>query len=178
MKLGHDDIIAEYHSGKIIIEPYEFDNIGPNSVDVRLAKELLRVWPNDCRDGVHFINPLKPQKYTPHVLDDSGMLIMPGELWIGSTIEKCGSDYYIPGYAGRSTIGRMGLFTDICAAFGDVGFKQTWTLELCCVTPFLLVPGMQIGQVFFDHVTSNNWRYDREHKAHYANQNGPTAAKT
>ena len=40
--LLHDEIIKSYEEGKILIQPYNQNNIGPNSYDVRL-KDLIAI---------------------------------------------------------------------------------------------------------------------------------------
>jgi dCTP deaminase len=173
MILAHDEIIAEREKGNIAIEPFIFANVGANSYDVRLAPKILRV----KRNSFFGIDPRKPQKTKAYTLTEKGKWIFPWQLWLGSSVERAGSDFYVPMYAGRSSMGRMGLFTDIGAAFGDIGFKQTWTLEFHCVLPFKLYPYMKVGQVYFMNTTSWHYLYGREHKGHYADQDGVTEAK-
>ena len=66
---------------------------------------------------------------------------------------------------GRSSIGRLGLFIHITAGFGDVGFSGFWTLEMFCVKPIRVYPGVEICQVFyhtiegdFDTYSSNKYQ--------------------
>jgi dCTP deaminase len=174
MILSHDEIITERENGNIIIEPFTLDQVGANSYDVNLSSVIKRVYYN----SFFGIDYKKPQKTKCFTIPEKGKWIFPWQLWLGSTIEKAGSDKYVPMYEGRSTLGRMGLFSHISAGFGDIGFKRTWTLEFSCVLPFKLYPRMKIGQVYFVQASSNNWLYDRDHKGHYADQDGVTEAKT
>ena len=173
MILAHDEIISERENGNIIIEPFISEHVGANSYDVTLSVHIKRV----CRNSFFGIDIKKPQKVRDYIIPPKGKWIFPWQLWLGSTIEKAGSDKYVPMYAGRSSMGRMGLFTDIGAAFGDIGFKRTWTLEFHCVLPFKLYPYMKVGQVYFVHASSCNWLYGRDHKGHYHDQDGVPEAK-
>jgi len=175
MILGGLDIIQHYTDNKIHIDPYDIKHVGPNSYDVRLSSELLRVWPNRWEYNVAFIDPKLPQNTTRHTIPDSGLVIQPGELWLGCTIESIGSDHFVPMYDGRSTIGRMGLFSHVTAGFGDVGFAQQWTLELVATLPIVLYAGMRIGQISFHGVSDTTMSYKHGHS--YAGQSGPTEGK-
>jgi len=175
MYLGAQAIRDGVANGDILIKPYNRENVGPNSYDVHLDPIILRVWTNAEQDGIKYQDPRLGQRVTSHEIPESGLLIMPGELWLGSTIERAGSMKYIPVYDGRSTIGRWGVWSHISAGLGDVGFTGTWTLEITSVLPFLLLPGMKIGQVRFSQVTDCLTTYNHGH--HYAEQRGATPAR-
>jgi dCTP deaminase len=46
-------------------------------------------------------------------------------------------------------VGRLGLFVEITAPIGDIGFHGQWTLMLSPVRPLRVYPGMKIGQIMF-----------------------------
>ncbi len=180
MILGGKHIHTYWEAERIHIEPYNPANIGPNSYDVTLGRELLIMRKNSVKtgqtiDGEHFNDPRLPPVFESVKIPDEGYLLYPGYLYLASTVEAIGSDYFVPVYDGRSTLGRWGLFSHVTAGFGDVGFKRQWTLELVTVMPFLLLPGMRIGQVFFHEVTDNSLTYNEGHN--YASQSGPTPPK-
>jgi dCTP deaminase len=175
MILGGVDIIKERNVNNLTIEPFDQSQVGPNSYDVRLDNVLLKLECNAWKDGIEYIDPRLEQKVHKVMIPENGFLILPGELWLGSTIERAGSSKYVPMYDGRSTIGRMGVWSHVSAGFGDVGFDSTWTLEITCIQPFLLLPGMKIGQVFFHDVSDASMNYSKGHSYH--GQNGPVVAK-
>jgi dCTP deaminase len=76
-------------------------------------------------------------------------VLQPGELYLGHTVEEVGSDLYVPLLFGRSSVGRLGLFVEITAPIGDLGFHGQWTLMLTPTRPLRVYPGMKIGQVMF-----------------------------
>ena len=46
-------------------------------------------------------------------------------------------------------MGRFGVFVHVAAGFGDVGFAGNWTLELSCIHPIRIYPGMEICQIYY-----------------------------
>lgn len=181
MILAHNEIISERGKNRVVIEPFAEEFVGPNSYDVRLGDTLKMVVPNTIpnlmlfgrQEGVRYIDPREEQVAYELADTGGGWLLHPGELYLGSTIEAIGSDHYVPMLVGRSSIARMGLTVELSAGLGDVGFKSQWTLEITCVLPILLTPGMRIAQVYFHKVSSNDCLY----KGRYANQQGPTASR-
>ncbi len=80
-----------------------------------------------------------------------------------------GSNYYAPFIYGRSSVGRLGLFVQITAPLGDIGFSGKWTLQLTPVRPVRVYPGMKIGQIFFLKPYGEINLYTGK----YQNSNGP-----
>lgn len=101
--------------------------------------------------------------------------MIPGVLYLASTHERIGSDFYAPHIHGKSSLARLGLSVHLTAGFGEPGFKYQWTLEMTVEHPFLLVPGMRIGQVEFEPVQGDIVNYDL--KGSYGQQEGPTGSK-
>jgi dCTP deaminase len=78
-----------------------------------------------------------------------GQILQPGELYLGHTLEEVGSDTFVPLLFGRSSVGRLGLFVEITAPIGDIGFHGQWTLMLTPIRPLRVYAGMRIGQIMF-----------------------------
>jgi len=163
--------IEEYRKqGKITIEPWNPDQLGPNSYDLTIGDKIKQVKPNDKTAwNQAFINPHKPQEYRGGHIPKEGVVLEKGKLYLVSTVEKAGSSLFVPMVEGRSSIGRMGLFIHVTAGFGDIGFSSNWTLELVATEDILIYPGMRLGQVFFHECTSNTMQY----KGRYQNQSDP-----
>lgn len=53
---------------------------------------------------------------------------------------------------GRSSIGRLGLSIHVTAGFGDVGFDGYWTLEIYCIHPVIVYPGVEICQIYYHEI--------------------------
>ena len=79
----------------------------------------------------------------------SGLVLMPGVLYLGRTVEKTSTNKFIPMLDGRSSGGRLGINVHICAGFGDIGFNGTWTLEISVVEPVRIYPYVEIAQVCY-----------------------------
>ena len=174
MILNGAEILSERDQDRIIISPFNPENIGPNSYDVTLGTIIKRVEPNEIMyhengDPYEVMYPKKKQSCVTHEMDDDGIVIQPNKLYLAHTVERVGSEYYVPMLEGRSSIGRMGLFIHVTAGFGDIGFMDQWTLELYSIYPIKIYPGMRIAQVFFHECSSQSIMY----QGRYQGQVGP-----
>ena len=68
------------------------------------------------------------------------------------------------GLEGKSSVGRLGIDIHATAGKGDVGFCNTWTLEISCTQPVRVYPGMPIGQLIYFQVEGDIEHY-YNHKA-------------
>jgi len=137
--------IKKHLGTKIKISPYNEKQLNPNSYNLTLHNELL-VYDNEILDMK------KENTASTVILPEEGMLLKPGKLYLGRTIEYTETDSFVPMLEGRSSIGRLGLFVHITAGFGDVGFSGYWTLEMFCVQPIRIYPGIQICQIFYHSI--------------------------
>ena len=126
----------------VFIEPYNEKQVNPNSYNLRLAPDLL-VYKNDVLDMK------TPNDVEPLVIPEEGLLLEPGKLYLGRTIEHTRTENFVPMLEGRSSIGRLGLFIHVTAGFGDVGFSGFWTLEIFCVQPIRIYAGVEICQIYY-----------------------------
>jgi dCTP deaminase len=129
----------------IKIEPYDEKLLNPNSYNLRLHEDLLvySEFPLDMKKP----NPVRTLK-----IPEEGLLLEPGNLYLGRTIEFTETHNLVPMLEGRSSIGRLGMFVHITAGFGDVGFKGFWTLEIQVTHPLRVYSGVQICQIFYHTV--------------------------
>lgn len=142
MILTGPEIVASTRNGKIVITPFSHDQVNPNSYNVRLG-ETLMTYESGVIDA-HKLHPTRETKIGP-----DGFVLQPDELYLGHTIEEVGSDFFVPLLFGRSSVGRLGLFVEITAPIGDIGFYGQWTLMLSPVRPLRIYRGMEIGQIMF-----------------------------
>ena len=140
--LTGNEIRIQVKSGNIKIEPYYPENIGPNSYDVHLSDELAYYTET-------VLDPRKDNDYRVIKIPPDGLVLEPGRVYLGKTIEYTESPYHIPMYEGRSSMGRLGVFSHVSAGFGDIGFKGTWTLEMVVAQPVLIYPGLRVGQLYW-----------------------------
>jgi len=147
---------------EIVIEPFSENQLNPNSYNLKLHNELL-VYEEDVLDMK------KENKVKKIVIPEDGMVLEPGKLYLGRTVEYTATDNYVPMLEGRSSIGRLGLFIHVTAGFGDVGFKGFWTLEIFCVQPIKIYPGVEICQIYYHSVEGE---YDKYCSGKYQNNEG------
>jgi dCTP deaminase len=126
----------------IFIEPFNQLQLNPNSYNLRLHNELM-IYDEPMLDmkAEHNISSI--------MIPEEGLILEPGQLYLGRTVEYTQTDTFVPMIEGRSSIGRLGLFIHVTAGFGDVGFKGYWTLEMFCVRPVRIYAGVEICQIFY-----------------------------
>jgi len=136
----------------IFIEPYEASQLNPNSYNLRLHNELM-VYTDEVLD-------MKKLPQTEKIIiPEEGLVLQPGRLYLGRTLEFTRSERVVPMLEGRSSIGRLGLYIHVTAGFGDVGFAGFWTLEMHCIHPIRIYPGVQICQIFYHEINGDYENY-------------------
>jgi len=172
MILTDKTIIDEIAAGNIVIEPLIEANIGTNSVDLTLSNTLL-MYTN------HILDVRKKNPYVPFIIPEDGLILKPGILYLATTVEYTETLRHVPILQGKSSLGRLGLFVHITAGFGDVNFRGHWTLELCCVQPVKIYPGMKIAQICYHDISEMPYTdYANKADAKYKDQGkDPVASK-
>jgi len=146
----------------IVIEPYDRQFLNPNSYNLRLSDELL-VYTDPVLDMA------KPNAFERWTIPSEGLLLEPGRLYLGRTLEYTATENLVPMLEGRSSVGRLGLFIHVTAGFGDVGFRGFWTLEILCVQPVRIYPGVEICQIFYHTLEG---AYENYKSGKYQNNQG------
>ncbi|MGW0836164.1 dCTP deaminase [Streptomyces prunicolor] len=142
MILTGPEITEAAFDGRVEITPFSSDQVNPNSYNVRLG-DTLRTYTDQVIDA-------RRDNHTQEIrLPEDGFVLEPDQLYLGHTVERVGSDHFVPLLFGRSSVGRLGLFVEITAPIGDIGFHGQWTLMLSAVRPLRVYPGMKIGQIMF-----------------------------
>lgn len=144
---------------EIVIEPFNEKQLNPNSYNLKLHNELL-IYESEVLD-------MKIENKTKRLtIPKEGLLLEPGKLYLGRTVEYTKTDKYVPMLEGRSSIGRLGLFIHITAGFGDVGFSGYWTLEIFCVQPIRIYADVDICQIYYHSIEGD---YDKYISGKYQN---------
>jgi dCTP deaminase len=164
MILSDKRILEEMEKGTILIEPYRADCMGTNSYDVHLGR-YLAVYKDRILDAK------KHNEIEELIIPDEGLVIYPGTLYLGVTEEYTESHAHVPFLEGKSSVGRLGIDIHATAGKGDVGFCNTWTLEISCTQPVRVYAGMPIGQLIYFEVSGeiNNF-YNTKKNAKYINR--------
>lgn len=148
-------------SHDIDISPFNPNHLGPNSYDVTLSP-VLKVYQiaGVCPDKT-ILDMRQDNPVDEIIIPKEGLVLRPGVLYLGATVESAISRAYVPMFEGRSSVGRLGIHTHITAGFGDIGWgytqeahgvkchHPTWTLEIAVVHPVRVYPLVRIGQVYF-----------------------------
>ena len=113
--------------GDVALEPFNEKDLNPNSYNYHLAESLLVLGSGG-----------KPSRKVS--LPEGGYVLKPGEVYLGATLERIGSDRYVTLLLGRSSIGRLGIFLNVTADLGHLGSCSHWTLELTVVQPVRVYP--------------------------------------
>ena len=142
MILSDSAIAGAIQRKEIVIEPFDMECLGSNSYDVHLGPLLT------CYNKAQ-LDSKKDNETINFTIPDYGLLLTPGRIYLGSTVEYTESHKHVPFLDGKSSIGRLGIFIHATAGRGDVGFCNHWTLELIVTQPVTVYAGMKIGQLFF-----------------------------
>lgn len=179
MVLSDHDIKIEIEKGRIVLDPFSAELIQPASIDVRLGNDF-RVFRNS--DHVAIDPELHQPDLTEQIIvsDGDAFVLHPGQFVLGTTLERiCVPDDVLGKLEGKSSLGRLGLMIHSTAGYIDPGWNGQITLELSNVAnlPILLRPGMRIGQISFERMSSS---VDVPYGApglgsHYQGQVGATA---
>ena len=153
--------------GGIVINPFDLNKLNPNSYNVTLD-DVLYVYED------HVLDMKKNHKLKRLNIPKEGLLLVPGVVYIGKTVEYTETTKYIPMLEGRSSIGRLGISIHTTAGFGDIGFKGYWTLEISVTQPVKIYPGVEIGQLYYQ--TIDNTDGDK-YNGKYQNNKGAEGSK-
>ena len=145
MILTGKEIIRQIEAGTIAIEPFDPERINPNSYNLHLHDQLL-VYTGEILD-MKTPNPTRTID-----IPAEGIVLEPGCLYLGRTVEYTRTDGFVPMLEGRSSVGRLGMYVHVTAGFGDVGFAGYWTLEIQCVQPIRVYAGVAICQIYYHSV--------------------------
>lgn len=178
--LSDRTIREELANGRIVIDPLLESNIQPSSVDLRLDA-VFRIFRNHTAGIIDVKADQSNLTEEVKMPDDEPFMLHPGEFVLGSTYETVAiPDDLVARLEGKSSLGRLGLLIHSTAGYIDAGFSGHITLELSNVAslPITLYPGMNIGQISFQTMTTAAERpYGSAGLgSKYQGQAGPTAS--
>ncbi|MFE4196404.1 PEP/pyruvate-binding domain-containing protein [Paenarthrobacter sp. NPDC056912] len=142
MILTGPQIATAVAEGDIVIAPFSPANVNPNSYNFTLGS-TLRVYDSDVLD------PRVASRFHEFTIGEEGFVLEPGRLYLAHTRERLGGHVYAPTFAARSSVARLGVFINLSASLGDIGFVGQWTLQLYTAQRVRVYPGMSIGQMMW-----------------------------
>ena len=172
MILTRAKIEQEVQLGKIEIEPFDPANLGPNSYDVTINKELLIYTVNNYSE---FLDTKRDNKTDLLSIPESGHIFYPKTLYLARTNERTFTKDFVPMLEGKSSLGRLGINIHATAGFGDLGFNGFWTLEISVIHPVKIYPNMKIGQLYFMETSGDK---TIQYKGKYQNNCGVQSSKS
>ena len=181
MVLSDRSIRDEIEAGRIVIEPYDPEQIQPSSVDVRVDRRF-RVFHNARYPYIDVRQPMEELTELVEVRDGEPFILHPGEFVLGQTLETVTlPDDLVARLEGKSSLGRLGLLIHSTAGFVDSGFSGHLTLELSNVAnlPITIYEAMPIGQISFMRMDGPVERPygSRESRSKYQGQAEPTPSR-
>lgn len=142
MILTGKSIEACVKTGDIVISPFTEESITTNSYDLTLGNTFIRY-------NEEIIDPKKNNRHEVIDCGPEGIMLGKGDFLLAHSVEKIGSNKYVPIIHAKSSIARLGLFVHVTADLIDIGSFGCVTFQLHSTLPIRLFPGMKIGQVTF-----------------------------
>jgi dCTP deaminase len=136
------EICRQVSMGRILIDPFEPKCATSNSYDLHASSPIL-VYANSVLD------PAQENPVLELEVPSSGLVLESDRIYLVGTLERVGSDHFVPIVKGRSSAARLGLFSHVTADLIDLGFFGTITLQVHAVQPVRLYPGASLAQVTF-----------------------------
>jgi dCTP deaminase len=162
MILTDTKILEEIKKGTIVISPFDRECLGSNSYDVHLGK-YLATYRNDILDA------REHNEIEYSTIPEEGLVLLPHRFYLGVTEEYTETHRHVPFLEGKSSIGRLGIDIHATAGKGDIGFCNTWTLEVSVKQPVRVYAGMPIGQlIYFEISGSIGTPYSTKSSAKYS----------
>jgi len=159
MILTWNEIISERERWNIIIYPFSYSQINPNSYNYRLWS-LIKVYKWFDWNKPYFEEIEVPKEW---------LKLNKGVMYLGSTFEVIWSKKYMTSLIWKSSLWRLGLFLQLWANIWHTWTFHNWTLEIYATKDLIIYPNMIIGQVTF---WVNSWELDL-YDWNYKNYNKP-----
>jgi dCTP deaminase len=148
MILTRDVILEEIAAGRLVIEPFAPDQVGPASIDLHLGDEI-RV----MAGGPQIVEVTEDADYrtiTQLQRLDGRYVLQPGETIHAITRERLRLPGNIAGWLeGRSRFARLGLMIHVTSGFIAPGVASRQVLEMANVAgrPLAIHAGVSVCQV-------------------------------
>ena len=146
--LTRDAILAELEAGRLVIEPFQPDQLGAASMDLTLGDEIRVI-----ESGAEPIDLLDETDYRDHTIVrrlDEPYVLEPGCTIHGITRERISLPPDLCGFLeGRSRFARLGLMIHVTSAFVQPGVSNRQVLEMSNVSnrPLRIHPGVRLCQI-------------------------------
>jgi dCTP deaminase len=146
--LTHDVILREISAGRIEIDPFTPDQVGPASIDLHLGDEI-RVMEGGP-PVIELDEDADFRTVTQVRALDGRYVLAPGQTIHGITRERIRLPPDVGGWLeGRSRFARLGLMIHVTAGFVAPGVDNRQVLEMSNVAgrPLAIHPGIRLCQI-------------------------------
>jgi dCTP deaminase len=146
--LTREAILAEMRAGRLVIDPFEPEQLGAASVDLTLGDEI-RVIDADA-EPIDVRNEADYRDHTTLRRLDAPYVLEPGCTIHGITRERITLPPDLCGLLeGRSRFARLGLMIHVTSAFVQPGVSNRQVLEMSNVSnrPLRIHPGVRLCQI-------------------------------
>jgi dCTP deaminase len=146
--LTHDVILREIDERRLVITPFERDQVGVASIDLTLAEEIRLIEPDGA--PIEICEQTDYRDHTRIANLDEPFLLEPGVTIHGITREIIELPPDLCGFLeGRSRYARLGLMIHVTSAFVQPGVRNRQVLEMSNVSsqPLLIHAGVRICQL-------------------------------
>jgi dCTP deaminase len=159
------EILNQIKLGSIFISDFDIKRLNPNSYNLRLHNELrvyklidnLRQFnysekksnPLQITACYSFLDMKQKAETFPVEIPEDGLILQPGVLYLGRTVEMTKTHGFVPQIEGRSSIARLGIDIHKTAGWGDDGFENFWTLEIVATHPVKIYPFIEVCQIIY-----------------------------
>lgn len=166
--LTREELLQAIRDGRIEIEPFSEDMVGPGSIDLNLSNDF-RIF-KKLRRAVVVDDTMDLEKITRLVRRERSLTLLPGETILGITRERIRLAADLCGWIqGRSRFARIGLLVHMTASFIQPGINNRQVLEISNMAPFPLIlkPDTRICQVIFQ-TTLGKAVYQGKHRDQFS----------
>ncbi len=146
--LTRDAILAEIDAKRLVVEPFQRDQVGPASIDLTLAEEIRVIEPGERT--IRLDADVDYRTYTRRVKLEAPYVLGPGATIHGLTRERLTLPPNLCGFLeGRSRFARLGLMIHVTSAFVQPGVSNRQVLEISNVSghPLEIHPGVRLCQI-------------------------------
>ncbi|MBH1933283.1 dCTP deaminase [Streptomyces sp. AV19] len=142
MILTGPQIAHEHALGRLVLDPFDEEQVQPNSYNLALGPTLIHY------TGT-VLDTRQENAFETMVIPDEGLVLSPDRIYLGASVEVLGSDHYVPIIRSRSGAARLGMFVHVTADLIDIGSKGQTTFQLHAVQPVRVHAGDRLAQVTF-----------------------------
>jgi len=146
--LTRDAILAEIDAGRLVVEPFSPDQVGPASIDLTLGDEIRVIEPGD--EPIRLDADVDYRDYTRRLALEPSFVVQPGATVHGITRERISLPPNLCGFLeGRSRFARLGLMIHVTSAFVQPGVSNRQVLEISNVAghPLEIHAGVRLCQI-------------------------------